>query len=96
LHPGRIADELELVQLHTVAKAIIYLNEAVDAMLITLKAVETEYEDEKGDIPTVAYKTTLRGFRYRKGAFENTRLRLRSLQQRSANVINLVSPIGLR
>ncbi|KAF2807118.1 uncharacterized protein BDZ99DRAFT_522750 [Mytilinidion resinicola] len=87
--PGQAADHVDFVSLHTVAKAIIYLNEGVDAMLLTLEDMAATY-DEKLSHPATKSASNLKAeIRYRRGLFRSTRLRLQSLEKRMSNIINL-------
>ncbi|KAF2492944.1 hypothetical protein BU16DRAFT_529200 [Lophium mytilinum] len=87
--PGQAADHVDFVSLHTIAKAITYLNEGVDAMLLTLEDMAATY-DEKMSQPATTSAINLKAeIRHRRGLFRSTRLRLQSLEKRMSNIINL-------
>ena len=86
-----MAEEVDFLELHTIAKSVIYLNEGADAILLTLDSMLASYLTEGIQTPAPARSMALHGLRYRKGQFQSTQLRLRSLEKRMSNIINLVS-----
>lgn len=78
------------VDLHYIAKNIIHIKEAVDAVLRTIShIIRAQSEGEVAD-KVEARKTTL-ALHYSESLFESVDLRAISMEKRMQNVINLVS-----
>lgn len=90
--PGRLANRVDFVSLHNIAKHVIYLNEAADAMIFTLDGMRACHSARNSQNPLgrALAPATDEGLRYRKGLFQSTQLRLKSIEKRMANIINLV------
>jgi hypothetical protein len=90
--PGRLANRVDFVSLHNIAKYIIYLNEAADAMIFTLDGMRAchNVRNSQNLLGKALAPATDEGLRYRKGLFQSTQLRLKSIEKRMANIINLV------
>lgn len=80
------------------AKHIIYLKEGSDAILLTVENMLAHHKyllDMVGPSGTKAMEATQFRLKYRQGLFHSVNLRLRSLEKRMQNIINLVgSPKG--
>jgi hypothetical protein len=91
-HPGSAADALDFVGLHMLSKHQIYLVEAIEAVTATLESVKEHHDrifrGSMSEIP-IACETRDR-FRHRGTLFKSTYLRLKSLEKRTQNMINLV------
>jgi len=74
------------------SKHQIYLLEATEAVTATLDSVKAHHEwVTKGSTsPSSATSETQAGFRHRRTLFKSTDLRLKSLEKRTQNMINLV------
>jgi len=90
-HPGYAVDGLDFVGLHMLSKHQIYLLEAVDAVTATLESMRMHHErlTKASTSPIPAIQETEANFRYRKMLFKSTDLRLKSLEKRTQNMINL-------
>ena len=91
-HPGSAADALDFVGLHMLSKHQIYLVEATEAVTATLESVKEHHDRVSrgltSEIPIVC--ETRDRFRHRGTLFKSTYLRLKSLEERTQNMINLV------
>lgn len=76
---------VDFTSLHDMSKHCIYMNEAVEAAILTLNAM-TSHLKAAGTSPRGAAISSLI---YRTSIFQSTHLRLRSLEKRMANVISL-------
>jgi hypothetical protein len=81
-----------------VAKHIIYLKEGSDAILLTVENMLAHHKyllEMAGPSSTEAMEATQFRLKYKQGLFHSVNLRLRSLEKRMQNIINLVgSPKG--
>lgn len=78
------------------SKHQIYLVEAAEALMATLDSLDAYYERVLKSFPYLSSATdfenqTQAAFRYRKTLLKSTYLRLKSLEKRTQNMINLVS-----
>ncbi|KAF2453804.1 hypothetical protein BDY21DRAFT_401325, partial [Lineolata rhizophorae] len=88
--PGEAADDVDFVGLHNLAKHIIHMREASDAVLVTLDNMRGHHKhDGGGDPPSVLAQATQNALRYRRTLFTSTQLRLGSMEKRMQNIINL-------
>jgi len=74
------------------AKHVIYLLEAVEGAMTTMNSIK-EHHERYMQVSTPklgAENQTQTGFRYQKILLASTGLRLKSLERRSNNIINLV------
>lgn len=97
-HPESAAQNVDFVEMHNVAKTIIYLNEGADAMISSVGSMLESHQMDAHDQQSASAAMTIHGLRYQKGVFHSTQLRLQSLEKRMNNILNLVrfsfSPIG--
>jgi len=96
-HSGSPGEEVDFLELHTVAKSVIYMNEGADAILHAIEDMletctsSTFLQNPSNSNPP--HSTTWlapRSLRYSKGQFQSTKLRLKSLEKRMDNIIHLV------
>src|SRR5436853_945128 len=81
----------DFTALHLIAKNIIHLKEASDAVLKTVSHMILHHtESGQGDRPH--HCSTSAALDYQQTLFESVNLRLTSLEKRMQNIINLVSP----
>ena len=76
--------------IHNLAKDAIHLVEGLDAVLRSLECAlqcHSEIVENKSDIWTA----TQDALRYQREMFHSTRLRMRSVEQRLSNIINMVN-----
>ncbi|KAG4431382.1 hypothetical protein IFR05_013142 [Cadophora sp. M221] len=92
-HPGSAADALDFVGLHMLSKHQIYLIEAADAAVATLDSLTEHHERVmKSYAPAseLAFRRTQNKFRHQRTMLKSTNFRLKSLEKRTQNIINLV------
>jgi len=84
-----ISSPQEFVGLHNVAKHCIYMQEAFDAMLLTIDDMLTQHARlfEKAQHK----ETTQSMLKHKRGLFNSVKLRLASLDKRTQNIITLVT-----
>lgn len=87
--PTTVAEEVDFLELHTVAKSVIYLNEGADAILLAIESMLTASLTLDIGAPLSSKLLAPRGLRYCKNQFQSTQLRLRSLEKRMGNIIQL-------
>lgn len=90
-NPGTAAEEVDFLEMHTVAKSVTYLNEGAEAVVSILESMLAGYMIRELQPQSCLRFVTVQGLRYRKGLFQSTQLRLRSLEKRMSNIVNLVS-----
>ena len=75
------------------ARHEIYLLEAVEGVVATLGSVKEHHEriTEGSTVSVTAVRETKAGFRHRTMMLTSTSLRLKSLEKRTKNIINLVN-----
>lgn len=91
-HPGSASDKLDFVGLHMLSKHEIYLLEATEAIMTTLDSLRAHHEHvaKESVLSSSATSDIQASLRYRKTLFKSTDLRLKSLEKRTQNMINLV------
>ncbi|KAL5326554.1 hypothetical protein ACEPPN_004240 [Leptodophora sp. 'Broadleaf-Isolate-01'] len=92
-HPGSAADALDFVGLHMLSKHQIYLIEAADAAMATLDSLTAHHErllKSYAPASEFAFRRTQDTFCHRRTMLKSTNLRLKSLEKRTQNIINLV------
>jgi hypothetical protein len=74
------------------SKHEIYLLEATEAVMATLESLRAHHEWVMGgpSSPSSAMSEIQASFRHRKSLFKSTDLRLKSLEKRTQNIVNLV------
>ncbi|KAG0645260.1 hypothetical protein D0Z07_8842 [Hyphodiscus hymeniophilus] len=88
--PGSAADHLDFVGLHMLSKHEIYLLEGAEAVMATLESLRAYHDQVTKDVTMFpSALETKANFRYRKLLFNSTNLRLKSLEKRTQNMINL-------
>jgi hypothetical protein len=91
VRPGFSVKELDFVGLHMLSKHIIYLSEGTEAAMTTISSIMEHHQRiSKVNLRPDAGNQTQASFRYQKTLLKSTTLRLKSLERRSKNIINLV------
>jgi Mg2+ and Co2+ transporter CorA len=90
--PGLAAEKVDFVGLHNVAKHVIYLRESAEALSHTVEAMVAAHAQSQST-PQAEWphrvKETSRALTYRKGILHSTNLRLKSMEERMKNIIQL-------
>jgi hypothetical protein len=84
------AGQFDFVGLHNVSKHIAYLNEAADAFLLIVEDMRVQSRALLCATNTGHVEEIVAALAYQKGLFHSGNLRLKSLDKRMQNIINLV------
>ncbi|KAF2687739.1 hypothetical protein K458DRAFT_257591, partial [Lentithecium fluviatile CBS 122367] len=80
---------VDFLEMHTVAKSVVYLIEGAEAIAMTVENMLASYTLTASSQHSNQALVTIQELRYRRGLFQSTQLRLKSLEKRMSNVINL-------
>jgi hypothetical protein len=89
--------DVDFVLLHNLEKHVLHLKEGIEAIIYTVKSVQKAHHDlfkasNFGELaPHPAIPATDKDLEYILGSFQALSLRVRSVETRVKNVINLVS-----
>ena len=88
-------DQLDFVDLHTMAKQIIYLKEGADAAILLIAHLQAFHKDllnqpPQGEDAMPTMRLTNQMLAQKAVQFEVWKLRMASMEQRMQNIINLV------
>ncbi|KAH7066300.1 hypothetical protein BKA63DRAFT_524148 [Paraphoma chrysanthemicola] len=81
--------QFDFVALHNVTKYIAYLMEAANAMLLVVDDIQIQSRSMPCDMDAGLVKQVVASLAYQKGLFRSENLRLKSLDKRMQNIINL-------
>jgi hypothetical protein len=84
------ASQFDFVGLHNVSKHIAYLNEAADALLLIVEDMRVQSRALPCATDAGHVEEIVAALAYQKGLFHSGNLRLKSLDKRMQNIINLV------
>lgn len=82
-------DLVDFAGLHNISKHCIYMNEAVEAAVLTLGSMASQLAAENSRNNSTLTEDVATGLGYRKQIFQSTQLRLKSLEKRITNTISL-------
>jgi hypothetical protein len=88
--PGGPGTQFDFVALHNVTKYIAYLTEAANAMLLVVDDLQMQSRSLLRDMDDGLVEQVVASLAYQKGLFRSENLRLKSLDKRMQNIINLV------
>ncbi|KAH7092510.1 hypothetical protein FB567DRAFT_545656 [Paraphoma chrysanthemicola] len=83
------AAQFDFVALHNVTKYIAYLMEAANAMLLVVDDIQIQSRSMPCDMDAGLVQQVVASLAYQKGLFRSENLRLKSLDKRMQNIINL-------
>jgi hypothetical protein len=92
--PGHAAERIDFVGMHNIAKHVVYMRESFDAISHTVDALlaihsNKSWQLKAGTTPSPVNVSVHRALLYRKGVFHSSNLRLKSMEKRVQNLIQL-------
>jgi hypothetical protein len=92
--PGHAAERIDFVGMHNVAKHVLYMRESFEAVSHTVESLIASHSGKSwqlnaGQMPSSTNSAVHRALLYRKGAFHSSSLRLKSMEKRVQNLIQL-------
>ncbi|KAF2203027.1 hypothetical protein GQ43DRAFT_367852, partial [Delitschia confertaspora ATCC 74209] len=87
--PGKAGKDINFPGLHSIAKHIIFLQEASQIMLVLVEKLHALHKETIDQSPTNQQKATERALEYRKSLIQSTQHRLSSVDKRMANILAL-------